>query len=238
MTQREQIEKLKQDFQASLENNSPKYRRAIIRELDFLYRKYGRENIDIFYTVVEKLFDIPATSKAEILKELKTAQAQIGQLWDGYFADSMELFNVMDANDFEKLQALYNVDFPKIKESTREIILKEIGRAARAEASYDVVRSRLLKRGLGDAEARTLANTALAQFDNATMFEFAKQAGIEKFKYDGVLHPNSRPFCKEHLGKKYTLAQISKMDNMQGLPVSTSCGGYNCTHFWTPVITK
>ncbi|MEW5800450.1 MAG: hypothetical protein AB1728_15755, partial [Bacteroidota bacterium] len=158
--------------------------------------------------------------------------------WKEYFEESGELFNVLDRNDFEKLQALYKVDFSQIKSNAREVITEEIRRTARAGEGYEVLRSRLRKRGLGEGEVRTLANTALAQFDNATMFEFAQQAGIEKFKYDGVLHENSRPFCREHLGKKFTLEQIRAMDNGQGLPVETSLGGYNCTHFWTPVIEQ
>ncbi|MFA5322922.1 MAG: hypothetical protein WC373_09640, partial [Smithella sp.] len=77
-------------------------------------------------------------------------------------------------------------------------------------------------------------NTAIAQFDSAYMHEVCEQAGIEKFLYDGM--PAQRPFCKEHLGHVYTLEEIMQMDNGQGLDVLTSLGGYNCVHFWTPVV--
>jgi hypothetical protein len=66
------------------------------------------------------------------------------------------------------------------------------------------------------------------------MHEVCEQAGIEKFLYDGM--PAQRPFCKEHLGHVYTLEEIMQMDNGQGLDVLTSLGGYNCVHFWTPVV--
>ncbi|MFZ4620957.1 MAG: hypothetical protein ACOYNS_10380, partial [Bacteroidota bacterium] len=170
------------------------------------------------------------------IQALKESQQQISELWNTYFAESTDLFDTADPNTFEKLQALYKVDFSKIKSDAGTIITEEIRRTARAGKGYEVLRSRLLKRSLGEAQARTLAITALAQFDNGTMFEFAQQGGVEKFKYDGVLHTNTRPFCREHLGKKYTIEQIRKMDNLQGIPVETSCGGYNCTHFWTPVV--
>ncbi|MFA6470118.1 MAG: hypothetical protein WCW35_14580 [Bacteroidota bacterium] len=247
MTPREEIEKIKSDLAKSIEKNSLQYKRAIIREMDFLFKKYGQDNIDILASVVKKKFNIPAAAMKTIMQELKKSQRQIGKLWLDYFHDTALSASEGDAiiasalqelgpNDYEKLIALYQVDFAEIKKSTREIIVNEIRRAAKAGKGYEVLRSRLTKRGLGDGEARTLANTSLAQFDNATMFEFAQQAGINKFLYDGVLHEHSRLFCREHLGVKYTVAEIKKMDNGQGLPVETSCGGYNCTHFWTPVI--
>lgn len=238
MTSRQQIEKIKSDFQAKLEKNSPRYRRAIIRELDYLYKKHGKGDLQGFIDAVQKYFDIPGPEKALTIQALKESQQQISELWDDYFAESTDLFDAADPNTFEKLQALYKVDFSKIKSDAGEIITEEIRRTARAGRGYEVLRSRLLKRSLGEAQSRTLAQTALAQFDNATMFEFAQQGGVEKFKYDGVLHTNTRPFCREHLGKKYTIDQIRKMDNHQGIPVETSCGGYNCTHFWTPVVIE
>jgi hypothetical protein len=236
MDQRLQIEKLKRDFQAKLEKNSPRYRRAIVRELDFLYRKHGKGDLQGFLESIDKYFDIPATEKALTVEVLRQSQAEISQLWDEYFRESTDLFDTADPNTFEKLQALYKVDFSKIKSDSGAIITEEIRRSARAGQGYEVLRSRLLKRSLGESQVRTLANTALAQFDNATMIEYAQQGGVEKFKYDGVLHTNTRPFCREHLGKQYTLQQIRSMDNSQGIPVETSCGGYNCTHFWTPVV--
>ncbi len=234
----EHIEKIKREFQANLEKNSSKYRRAIIRQLDYLYRKGNTQDLQSFLESVQKYFDIPATEKALVLKALTDAEAQITTLWDDYFAESVDLFDPIEPNIFEKIQALYKVDFSQIKSDARDVITNEIRRTVRAGKGYEVLRSRLLQKSLGEAQSRTLAITALAQFDNGMMFEYAQQGGVQKFKYDGVLHPNTRAFCRAHLGKQYTLEQIRKMDNGQGLPVETSCGGYNCTHFWTPVIAE
>jgi hypothetical protein len=236
MTSRQQIEKIKRQFQASLEQNSPRYRRAVIRQIDYLYRRYGQDDLAGFLDVLDRLFDVPGAAKSSITRDLIDSQRQISELWREYYEESGVLFPDFDKNDFEKMSALYKVDFSKIKSGSREVIMNEIRRIARSGAGYDVLRSRLLKRSLGDAESRTLANTSLAQFDNAMMFEFAQQGGIEQFKYDGVLHENTRLFCREHLGKKFTIDEIRQMDNGQGIPVETSCGGYNCTHWWTPVI--
>ncbi|NUN68843.1 MAG: hypothetical protein HUU02_03935 [Bacteroidetes bacterium] len=235
---RTQIEQIKRDFQAKLEMNSPRYRRAIIRELDYLYRKHGRGDLQAFLSAVEIYFDIPATEKALTFEVFKKSQAQIAELWDQFFQESTDLFDAADPNLFEKMQSLYKVDFRKIRNGAGEIITEEIRRSIRQGKGYEELRSRLLHRSLGEAQSRTLAITALAQFDNGMMFEYAQQGGVEKFLYDGVLHTNTRPFCREHLGKQFTLAQIRKMDNGQGIPVETSCGGYNCTHFWTPLVSE
>jgi len=238
MSSRQQIEQIKRDFQAKLEKNSPRYRRAIIRELDYLYRKHGRGDLQAFLNAVDKYFDIPATVKALTVEVFRQSQAQIAGLWSEYFQESTDLMDGADPNLFERLQSLYKVDFSKIRSDAGAIITEEIRRTARAGKGYEDLRSRLLRRSLGEAQSRTLAITALAQFDNGMMFEYAQQGGVEKFLYDGVLHTNTRPFCREHLGKQYTIAQIQKMDNGQGIPVETACGGYNCTHFWTPVVSE
>lgn len=238
MDSRTQIERIKKQFLESLEKRSGKFNRAILRELDFLFRKSGSKDLSAFLDSVQKYFDIPAAERAAVISSVKESQRQIAELWAEYFAGGEDLFDGVDPNLFEKMQALYKVDFTKIKSDAGEIITKEIRRSVRAGKGYEDLRMRLLQRSLGEAQSRTLAVTALAQFDNAMMFEYAQQGGVQKFKYDGVLHTNTRPFCREHLGKQYTLEQIRKMDNGQGIPVETGCGGYNCTHFWTPVVTE
>lgn len=84
------------------------------------------------------------------------------------------------------------------------------------------------------ANAGTIANTGLAGYSNTTNFEYAKTAGIEKFRYAG---PSAeRDFCDKHVGKIYTEKELSALNNGQGLEVIEFCGGYNCRHYLDPVI--
>ncbi len=45
----------------------------------------------------------------------------------------------------------------------------------------------------------------------------------------------TRPFCEKYVGRAYTLAALSVLDNGQGLPVPSTLGGYNCRHLLTPM---
>ena len=81
--------------------------------------------------------------------------------------------------------------------------------------------------------AETLTNTAIQGFSRVhTIADVLKQPEA-KMKYVGP--PAERPFCQHHLGNTYTIAEIRRMSNGQGLWVLIYCGGYNCKHRWLRV---
>jgi len=45
----------------------------------------------------------------------------------------------------------------------------------------------------------------------------------------------ARPFCRERVGKVYSIDEIRGMSNGQGLAVEYFCGGWNCRHRWVAV---
>lgn len=92
------------------------------------------------------------------------------------------------------------------------------------------------KFGKAEAHARTIARTALAAFDRADTVRQAAMAGVKKFRYVGP--GASRDFCQHHLRKTYTLEEIKKLNNGQGLPVLYYGGGWNCRHTWEPVAER
>lgn len=92
-----------------------------------------------------------------------------------------------------------------------------------------VVRQRLKERGFGNA--KTEAYTAVSRFNNLLTFENAAATGTQMFKYFGPVSAITRPFCRAHAGQVFTLEEIERMDNGQGLSVRESCGGYNCRHY-------
>lgn len=228
---RAQIEFLKRNFRDELTKDVNKFKSAIVRELEYLYRSYKSVNSEFtfaqFETFVQQRFQIPQTQKNIILSELKRNQVLIADVWSSSF-------NIL-TDSYENLLAAYRVDFAQIDQDVRNAVNKQIRNAAvQNNISFSTFRQNLVNSGVGTHQAYTLANTALAQFDNASMFEFAKQSGTDKFIYDGVINQDSRAFCVQHFQKVYTHEEILQLDNGQGLPVITSCGGYNCTHYWTP----
>ena len=88
-----------------------------------------------------------------------------------------------------------------------------------------------MKRNTDTANYRvtTLVNTLTIGLSRSNTIDKAVKNGAKKYKYVGTSF-NSRQFCKDHLNKTYTIEEIEKMDNGQGLPVKYFCGGYNCKH--------
>lgn len=92
--------------------------------------------------------------------------------------------------------------------------------------------------GLGSAVATSVStefDTALSAFNRTVTTVKATDAGIDYFVYFGPDDNKTRPFCRARVDKVYTLAELRKMDNGQGLPVEQYLGGYNCRHHLAPV---
>jgi len=236
---RTNIEKLKTETRRILQNDTLKLKKAVIREIDYLWRNSDQsKGLNIFADEVLKKLRIPKAHKNTLIRDLNKTQEKIANVWSEYFSDVAKTDKVItfSSQDYEKIIAAHSVNFDNIEKDVNQLITGKVRQSAKAGHNFETLRTHLITKGIGAGEAYTLSNTALSQFDNAIMFEYAGQAGIERFKYDGVLHPGSRPFCRDHINKIYTIEEIQKLDNGQGLDVLTSCGGYNCTHYFTALV--
>lgn len=220
-----EIEKIKKKTRAELEANIGKFKAAIMRELSYIYKQNDIQDLEELKDALAKSFNTPTAERQIISEIVNKSQYKISGIWDEYFRKL--------GISYEAVQAYQMVNFAQLRKDHYEAIQKAIDVAIRRGLNYKEFRSELIEQNIGIGYATTLANTAIAQFDNAYMHEVCEQAGIEKFLYDGM--PAQRPFCREHLGNVYTIDEIIAMDNGQGLDVLTSLGGYNCVHFWTPV---
>lgn len=68
----------------------------------------------------------------------------------------------------------------------------------------------------------------------------ALAAGITQFEYAGGTVANTRPFCRTHSGKTYSIKDIDKIwkQTWQGKAPGSPFvvrGGYNCRHYWIAV---
>lgn len=222
---------IKADARRTIKSDALKFKNAIIREIDYLWRTSDKtQGIQNFAEKVLKDLQVPKAQKKHLIMHLKNTQLRIAELWDEYF-DS--LTREYKSNDFEKLLSLYSVDFPNLEADLYKTLRTQLTKSIHSNHSFETLRTNLQNSGLGIKQSYTLANTALSQFDNASHVQFAEQAGIDKFIYDGIRHPDIREFCDTHFKKVFTIDQLKKMGNGQGLPVETSLGGYNCTHYLT-----
>lgn len=126
-------------------------------------------------------------------------------------------------------------DFGKVDGHIKESIIKTVTKGLKekqplkelTDALYDDLNK---NRNWADA----VAHTSKMTFSRTRTINQAIKAGVEKLKYSG---PGAqRKFCKDHLHHEYTIKQIKRMDNGQGLPVLNYMGGYRCAHRWVAVV--
>ena len=242
---RKKIIILKSQLAQQVENDIANYKRAIIREIDYRWRtlknKSEMPDIKQLQEEVLKRLRIPPDIQKAIASELEETQKQIAQVWNDYFTKAINSKEIIQPapGDYEKMLASYKVDFPALTDTLRDTVKREFIQSIKSDYSFEQLRSNLRKNGLGDFQATTEANTAIAQFDNAYHVENALQAGVEEFLWDGPPPmENSHSLCIENTGKTFTLTQLSSMYNGTDLPVETALGGYNCRHYLTAVIVK
>ena len=107
------------------------------------------------------------------------------------------------------------------------------------KTDIDALQGRLLPGEVNNI--KTELNTGMAAFNRTVMARkaidtFGKNP---RFLYIGPLDKVTRDFCGDVLTRRsppiYTLNEILKMNNDQGLDVLTSGGGFNCRHQWRPI---
>jgi hypothetical protein len=86
--------------------------------------------------------------------------------------------------------------------------------------------------------AEALVETAVISAARAMAFESVARANsalpvdLLVLRMVGPRDKKNRPFCRENVGKVFTTEAIMDLDNGQGIPVETTCGGYRCRHGW------
>lgn len=165
-------------------------------------------------------------SNAEKLAE-QIAKNEIKKLGEKYIA--------------EKYSAVVKESITLISEAESAIssrVLKLAAQSLKNVEQSDLLRNLQRFEKTQQRYLQTVANTAQSAVRRSQLFIDAQESDINKFRYEGSTGGNIRDFCKNHVGKIYTLEQIKKLDNGQGLSVQYYCGGYNCRHRWVAVVEE
>ena len=104
------------------------------------------------------------------------------------------------------------------------------------EIPLTVVKSNLemrLQRSTG--RQLTEIKTQISEYGRSITATAAAAADLDLYLYTGPVDGIVRPFCKQLVNLVVDEKQMSQLNNGQGRPVKTSCGGYNCRHSWSPV---
>lgn len=93
------------------------------------------------------------------------------------------------------------------------------------------------------SHAKTITNTRYMEADATMTLEAADNIGAKHFRYSGSLIKDSRQWCKDHVDKIYTRAEVEAWRDQtwggkkEGDPFVTR-GGWNCRHYFVPVIKE
>lgn len=226
----EDVRRLRMRIMERIARDAEALKNVYLAELEGVLSAHPNLTLQGYTELIGSEIRISKGMARSLLDRLRQGQRQLAQ-------ERMELFSgIMESVPnipVENLQALYSVNFPKINGNVASQLRKAMTQVITRGGSYrDVVVHLRRETDIVAYQARTLANTAVAGFDNAYQFEIAGRTGIETFRYAGMAA--QRPFCQERLGGNYTRSEINRMDNGQGLPVFAYCGGYNCVHQWVP----
>lgn len=88
-----------------------------------------------------------------------------------------------------------------------------------------------------EGRAKNLARTQMSSFSRSVTASLAAAIDADTFYYAGPQDGLTRDFCAHLAGYTITADQLRRLDNGQGLPVATSCGGYGCRHALTPILS-
>ena len=98
----------------------------------------------------------------------------------------------------------------------------------------EVARAALRPFRTAEHHIETEINTTRAALDNLSRITEVKQTQVKYLKYAGP-SGTVRAFCRQHVGKIYTIEEVEAMVNQFNQPAAYYCGGYNCRHRWVPV---
>ncbi len=228
----ESVRKYRDALQRQLTANAEALQQAAFAQvLDWLDRHPDATLPELSQRLSERVV-LPRAQAEQLRVNLEAAQQRILTLRARLYDEAG--VSLLGSTRVERLSALYRVDFPKIEQQTNKLIQLVLRQAQVSDLPASrTVYAALRQSGKVRHQAATLANTALAQFDNAYTVELARSGAVDVMEYAGP--PPQRLFCGQHLGKQYTIPEIELLNNGQGLPVLTSCGGYNCRHSWIAV---
>lgn len=149
---------------------------------------------------------------------------------------------ILSTADKEIVNALIDFDSKKVTNLIAPYV-DDIGsvamRYAIAGETPDIAAILAKSGDLIESQVSTEVDTLLSSFSRTVTAKKAEEFGLDLFLYYGPDDKITRDFCSETLEQRdppiYTTAEISALDNGQGLDVLRYGGGYNCRHQWVPI---
>lgn len=235
-----QVELFASELDSFVRRNIKKLLRRI--EEDDLDAKEAARLLGRIMTELEKagLDKQIAKSRKIYAEELSSVKAELKSLGaDVVFSDTdRDTVETLVEGSFFKTKSKFEDYSASIREAAmRSLILGE-------RPSIDALSLRISDRVKAGLQSEL--NTSIQAFHRTVVLKKAQDVGFKLFEYLGPDDQITREFCERVLDGRapgvkarpvpiYSIDEIRKMDNGQGLPVMTHCGGYNCRHQWRPI---
>jgi hypothetical protein len=106
-------------------------------------------------------------------------------------------------------------------------------RSGWSSAEIDEQLARVLR--TASHRVRTLRETARAVLTTQAVLTNAEKNGVQYVRYGGTANAQ-REFCRQHVGKIYSIAEAKTLVNGFGQNAYLFRGGWNCRHRWEVVV--
>jgi len=198
--------------------------------------------------------NLPPVEAAKILLDLETQLRAKGlnKVFDklaGLYSNELRLLRDQWTTTSKKKLVLSEADIVTVETL---VSFETTATANRVRTSVDNIRSAVFREviagvapdintivqsesGATANQIATELNTNVAGFQRSITMSKAEELDITHFLYSGGLIETSREFCRERDGNIYTMEEIQRWDNDQGLPADIYLGGYNCRHELLPI---
>lgn len=149
-------------------------------------------------------------------------------------AAKLAAFTTSDQSRILALQRLANIDVLSAGQELGTALWRTVAQGLFSQRPLDDILTDLADVvDVEESRLRTLYDTAISVFTRQV--EAMKSTPDDVFAYLGPVDQKLRPFCRAHVGKVYTRAEIDALDNGQLPNVFLTGGGYNCRHVFQAV---
>ena len=223
----------------SVENFREAYTEGILRALGEDFSNDELSAVDLDKIVKEALNDaadfIDTGLAAEIQADVETI---VGDTIAFYNEQGIVLPELLEAIERREAVTRLTEEFTTNMGSMRDELLDKTvevmtENVAKGNISLADMSDSILEAADGQLHhARTNARMVVSAYNRIGRDQVRRDAGLEHAYYYGDRRTNTRIFCVRCIGRVFSLEQIERMANGQGLDVKLYCGGWNCIHSW------
>lgn len=195
--------------------------------------------------IIEALAKLGANKVQGMLADDVVAQAEkIGSLVaDDLLGDNETTFEADASRKIKAIVSKHNKDVAKIFGDAGRRLQREINAAEVGALDVEKLKKKLKGQARGAmSNAMTVIDTAVSSGARTAIVETVRDVVGEDgedvfvFKYTGPRDKLTRKFCQRHVKRYFSQEYIDSTTNDNGLPMSSTCGGYNCRHSLAPAL--